>query len=77
MTVRLGRSAAACRSFDRRMTYDVSISPGPNRLLEMIMTARSCNEDGKDCPLVDRKIFFRPEPDALVFGENRLVRSAP
>ena len=76
MTVRLARSGgeAACRRFDRRMTYDIGVVQGPGKLLEMMMTATSCSEDGKDCPLVDRKIFFRPEPDALVFGENRLTR---
>jgi hypothetical protein len=78
MNVRLTRSGgeAACRRFDRRMSYDVSISPGPNSLLEMVMTATSCSEDGKGCPLVDRKIYFRPGPDVLLFGENRLMRVA-
>lgn len=79
MNVRLTRSGgdAACRRFDRRMAYDIVVARGPNSLLEMTMTATSCSEDGKDCPLVDRKIYFRPQPDMLVFGENRLTRYRP
>jgi hypothetical protein len=79
MNVRLTRSGgdAACRRFDRRMRYDVLVARGPASLLEMTMTATSCSEDGKDCPLADRKIYFRPLADALVFGENRLTRYRP
>ena len=82
MTIRVARHATAtgggfCPELDRTDVYDVRVVPGPPPMMEMTMTARSCTAGGKECPLVDRRLFFQPEKDALVFGKDRLTRVQP
>ena len=82
MTIRVVRNATStgggfCPELDRTDVYDVRVVPGPAPLMEMTMTARSCIADGRDCPLVDRRLFFQPARDGLLFGKDRLTRVQP
>ena len=84
MTIRFthqaGRPTAGgtgpCPEHKRGGDYDVRLAKDGFGQMEMTMTARSCNDGGKPCPLADVQGNIKRENDVLVFGTSRMQKVA-
>ena len=79
MTMRFSRQPSggkpgACPAGARSGEYDATVGKDGFGQLEITLVARSCDDGGQKCPLVDLKGNIRQAPDALIFGGDRLVK---
>lgn len=68
------KGSGACAQTTRGGNYDISLAKDSFGQLEMTMVAKSCDNNGKPCPLVNLGGNVRQEGDVLVFGSDRLQK---
>jgi hypothetical protein len=79
MTMRFTRKAgkgakASCAPSTRGGNYDITLAKDSFGQLEMTMIAKSCDDNGKSCPLVNLAGNVRQEGEVLVFASDRLQK---
>ena len=65
-------ASAACAQRTRGGSYDITLAKDSFGQLEMTMIAKSCDDNGKSCPLVNLAGNVRQEGEVLVFASDRL-----
>jgi hypothetical protein len=71
------KGTAACPQSTRGGNYDITLAKDSFGQLEMTMIAKSCDNNGKSCPLVNLAGNVHQEGDVLVFASDRLQKVAP
>jgi hypothetical protein len=67
-------SSEVCVQTTRGGGYDISVAKDSFGQMEMTMIAKSCDNNGKSCPLVNLAGNIRQEGDVLVFASDRLQK---